>query len=585
MAGKVTAGAVARWGRASLVPLYFLAATVFMTWPAILHLADSVVGQLGDNMHFAWLMGWFDKAIFQQGRWPFFAPQLNYPEGWQLARSETTPLQAVMGLPFTWIGGPLLAYNVVALLSFFLSGLTAYAWVLRLTGDRAASLLSGTLYAFLPFRIAHYRGGHLNILGTMWFPLFFMGLFAVLKRGRAERSDVLLGGIALGLVSLTSQYYFYVTIVTAGFVAAGYLLLFARDRLRDRAFWSSMLGMGAVAAPLVALAALPYLQLAAQDSLPDRPVEAVSLGSAGLSDFLLPSTDHFAWGEWVGEHFAREHWMEGTLYVGAVAGGLSLLAVMLGRRGWPAEVRLLILLFVVAGLLAMGTHLYWNEELVRVTLPAPLAQALGQETTAVPMPVYFLYQVLPYYAKMRTFKRTGALALLATCTLAGIGAAWLLKRVTGRRRTALGAGLLALALLDFYPGPFDEISPVQPRPVDLWLSEQPGEGAVAEFPFELQEEHSHVFFSLTHGKPILGGFFNAFPPPQYRRIRPVMARFPDQDSVDLLQDLGVRYVIVARRRYADRLSLDASIRALGLSLAVESEDEAVYLLDVGSAGR
>jgi hypothetical protein len=108
---------------------------------------------------------------------------------------------------------------------------------------------------------------------------------------------------------------------------------------------------------------------------------------------------------------------------------------------------------------------------------------------------------------------------------------------------------------------------------------------VAEFPFDLQEEQSHVFYSLTHGKPILGGFFNAFPPPQYRRIRPVMGGFPDEDSVDLLRDLGVRYVIVAGRRYAERLSLDASIRALGLRLAVESEDEAVYLLDVDSAGR
>jgi len=576
MAGNASAGAMVRWGRASLVPLYFLAATVFMTWPAALHLADAVIGQLGDNMHFAWLMGWFDQAIFQQGRWPFFAPQLNYPEGWQLARSETTPLQAVMGLPFTWIGGPLLAYNVVTLLSFCLSGLTSYLWVRRLTGDRLASLLAGTLFAFLPFRIAHFRSGHLNILGTMWFPLFFMALFAALKRGQVDRRDIALGGISLGLISLTSQYYFYVTVVTAGLVAAAYLLLFTRDRLRDRAFWSSMLHMGAAAAPLVALAVLPYLQLAAQDSLPDRPVEAVSLGSAGLSDFLLPSTDHFLWGGWVGEHFNREHWMEGTLYVGILAGGLGLLAVLFSRHERPAEIRLLVLLLLVGGLLAMGTHLYWNEQLVRVPLPAPLAAAMGQESTAVPLPGYLLFQVLPFYAKMRTFKRAGALALLAFCTLAGLGAAWLLKRVGGRRRRALGAALLALALLDFYPGPFEEFTPVQPRPVDLWLAEQPGEGAVAEFPFELQEEQSHVFYSLTHGKLILGGFFNAFPPPQYRRIRPVMAGFPDAESAELLSELGVRYVVVNRDQYPSYSIVDGSIQALGLIPVQEFEGETVY---------
>ena len=115
------------WRRASLIALYFAFVTVLMTWPVVKHLDSEVLGRLGDNMHFAWLMGWFDQAIFQEGRWPFFAPQLNYPEGWHLARSETTPLQATMGLPFTWIGGALLAYNMVALLSFFLSGLSVFA--------------------------------------------------------------------------------------------------------------------------------------------------------------------------------------------------------------------------------------------------------------------------------------------------------------------------------------------------------------------------------------------------------------------------------------------------------------------------
>jgi hypothetical protein len=345
-----------------------------------------------------------------------------------------------------------------------------------------------------------------------------------------------------------------------------------------------MLGMGAAAAPLVALAVLPYLQLAAQDSLPDRPVEAVSLGSAGLSDFLLPSTDHFLWGGWVGEHFARQHWMEGTLYGGIVAGGLSLLALRFSRRERPAEIRLLVLLLLVGGLLAVGTHLYWNEQLVRVPLPAPLAVAMGQESTAVPLPGYLLFQVLPFYAKIRTFKRAGALALLAFCTLAGLGAAWLLKRVAGRRRNALGAALLALALLDFYPGPFEEFTPVRPRPVDLWLAEQPGEGAVAEFPFELQEEQSHVFFSLTHGKPILGGFFNAFPPPQYRRIRGVMDGFPSEASAKLARELGVVYVVVDRERYPDYPTVDAGIRSLGFVTVMEDANETVYEL-AGSESR
>ena len=128
------------------------------------------------------------------------------------------------------------------------------------------------------------------------------------------------------------------------------------------------------------------------------------------------------------------------MYGGIVAGGLGLLALLFSRRERPAEIRLLVLLLLVGGLLAMGTHLYWNEQLVRVPLPAPLASAMGQESTAVPMPGYLLFQILPYYAKMRTFKRAGALALLAICTLAGLGAAWLLKAGGGQAANGPGRG-------------------------------------------------------------------------------------------------------------------------------------------------
>ncbi len=566
----------ARWRRTGLVLFYFLIMTIFMTWPAVLHLGNAVIGQLGDNMHFSWLMGWFDQAIFQEGRWPFFAPNLNYPEGWNLARSETTPLQAAMGLPFTWLGGPVFAYNVVALLSFFFSGLAAFYWTKRLTQDDLAALLSGTLFAFLPFRIAHYRAGHLNILGTMALPPFFMALFSILRKGRAAREDFVLGGISLGLISLTSQYYFYVTAVAAGFVGLGYLLLFQRSFLRKRQLWTSLGKVGLLSLPLVAIATYPYLQLAAEESLPDRTVQSVSRGSASLSDFLLPSTDHFLWGQLIGESFSRQHWIEGTLYVGALAAGLGLIAVVRARGANRTVVRLLVILAIVAGVLTLGTHFFWNEELVRVKLPGALSNLLGRESTAIPMPGYFLFQVLPFYAKMRTFKRTGALVLLATCTLAGLGAAELLKDALGKRRWALGVGLLALALLDFYPGPFTEFSSTEPRPVDLWLARQPGQGAVAEFPFDLQEEHSHVFYSLIHGKPILGGFFNAFPPPQYRRIQPVMAGFPDEGSIRMLLELDVHYVIVDQRRFAELSDLEIQLRNFGFLESFSGGDYVVF---------
>ena len=559
-----------------LVPLYFVLVTVAFTWPAARNLSSSVVGDLGDNLHFAWLMGWFDQALLQDLRWPFFAPQLNYPEGWDLARSETTPLLAVLGIPFTRIGGPLFAYNVVALATFVLTGWMEYAWVKKLTQNRLAALLAGTLFAFIPFRFAHYRVGHLNILGMMWFPPFFYALFSVLKRGGTSRRVTILGGLSLGLIALTSQYYLYVTLVAAAFTSLIYLVGFRRSLLLSRSFRVSIGLMGLVAAPLILAGSLPYLQLSAQDSIPDRDLQLVSIGSASVSDFILPSTDHFLWGSWIGEHFSRDHWVEGTLYLGAIGLALSLLAILRVRSDHREIIRLLVILLIVGTALALGIHMYWNEARVRLDLPMGLASLLDRDSTSIPMPGYFLFQYLPFYAKMRTFKRMGVIALLAVCTLAGLGAAWLLRKVGHRRRNIVGIALVALALLDFYPGPIEKFVRVEPRAVDLWLAEQPGRGAVVEFPFYLQEEQAHVFYSLTHGKPILGGFFNAFPPPQYRRLKPIMAGFPDEASVQALRDLEVEYVILNSEPYSNSTEAISQMESTGLVRIASFDDTYVF---------
>jgi hypothetical protein len=235
-------------------------------------------------------------------------------------------------------------------------------------------------------------------------------------------------------------------------------------------------------------------------------------------------------------------------------------------------------LFIGGVTLALGTHLYWNEQLVRIVVPPPLAGVLSRETTAIPMPGYVLVRLIPFYAKLRAFKRAGALALLAVAILAGLGAARLRRRVGGRRGIVLLVVLTALVLLDFYPGPFGQLTPVQPRAVDQWLAGQSGDGAVAEFPFSLEQEQVNVFYTLVHGKPFLGGFFNAFPPPQYRRIQPVMAGFPDRASISELQQLGVRYILVAGSAYPDSATFRSDLAALEVEFVGDMDGELVFVI-------
>ena len=564
--------------------LFYGLLAVVMTWPLAARMGGEMVGEIGDNIYFVWMIGWIKKALFELGVNPFDVWFLNYPEGWNMAYTEITPIQLALAMPFALLtNNATLAYNLVMLLGFVLSGLGMFLWVCRLTGHNGAALLAGMIFGFIPYRFAHFLIGHLNLSGTHWLPFYFMGLTELLGFRRQDAAQVavwkpvVLTGVSLGLIALTSQYYLYMAVWVSALMVVCYLLFMDRSRWRDAAFWKQMVAAGLVALPLVALAVAPYAALSQAGGLPDRGISIVRRYSASPTDFILPSTDHFLWGRWVGDHFNRELWIEGTLYFGAVSGGLALLAFL--KRRELNQGRLLKLLLGTAALsvlLAMGTDLHWNGAPVELRLPAFLVERFARDTLPIILPGYILFYVFPFYAKMRALMRFGVFALLLVSAAAGLGAAWLLEKAPGRWRAGVLVALLALVFVDFYPGPYDQFAPVAARPVDHWLAEQP-DGVVAQMPFSLAEDQEHTYYTLIHGKPYIGGFFNAFPPPQYQRIIPLLAPFPDESSVALLRDLGVQYVLVDVDEYdLTPEALKAICEELNLYYLDRFEDQLVF---------
>ncbi len=566
------------------VLLYFTIFTVVMTWPLALRMKSEIVGQIGDNIYFIWMIGWIKKALFELGVNPFNVWFLNYPQGWSMAYTEITPVMLLIALPFSFIGGATFAYNAAMLLTFILSGLGMFLWVQALTSNRAAALVAGTIYAFLPYHFAHFLIGHLNLSGIQWFPFYFWGLFEIFqKQDKAKQEKgwwkpAMLAGVMLGLIGWTSQYYLYMAVLVTGWLVLAYLVFFERLRWREWGFWRQLLLMGLVALPLVVVAVAPYVMLFQQGGLPDRNISLVRMYSASPTDFLLPSTDHFLWGKWVGEHFNRQMWVEGTLYIGAVSLALAVLAFIKRRR---IENRQFLALCVwgaaFALVLAMGIDLHWNGQSVEIPLPAVVSNALGRNAVPIPLPGYILFYVFPFFAKLRALMRFGVFVLLFFSVAAGLGAAWLLDKVRSSLRTVLTIVLLGLVFLDFYPGAYQEFARIQPRSLDYWLAQQPGQGAVIQFPFEKSEDQEHTYYTLTHGKPFVGGFFNAFPPEQYARLRPLMENFPDEQSVSLLSELDVQYVLVDKSSYSDPDTVRRKCEALGLKYVREMDGQMVFL--------
>ncbi len=459
------------------IVLYFAVMTVLMTWPLVLKMGNSMVGQMGDNIYFVWMIGWMKKALFELHANPFNVWFLNYPEGWNMAYTEITPAQLALAMPFSFLGGPVFAYNMALLLTFVLSGLGMFLWVRRLTGRVDAALIAGTLFAFVPYRYAHFLIGHLNLSGTQWFPFYFMGFFELL--GVSGRNDqpsafpgenahshsasrswwkaALLTGVSLGLIGLTSQYYLYMALLVSAFLAFVYLAFLNRRRLLQPAFWRQALIAGVVAAPLVAVAVAPYVLLNQQGGLPDRNLGIVSMYSASPTDFVLPSTDHFLWGDWVGSHFDRDMWVEGTLYVGVVA--LALAVVGFLRRKQLGHRHLMALLLwgsALAFLLALGTNLHWNGQPVSIHTPAFLSGLISRPEIPIPLPGYALFRYFPFYAKLRAFMRFGVFVIVFVCAAGGLGVGLAARAgkaalAAGLDRAAAGAGAAGFLPWSLHP--------------------------------------------------------------------------------------------------------------------------------------
>ncbi len=528
-----------------LVWLWFLLLAILFTRPLIMRMGSEIAGEVGDNIYFIWMIGWVKKALFILGADPMNVWFLNYPEGWNMAHTEMTPAQLALGEIFTFFGSETFAYNAVMLLSFVLSGVITFCWVRHLTGSAAAGLLSGTIYACLPYRQAHFLAGHLNLSGTQWLPLFFWGWFDLLRPGEEKTrvKSALMAAIGLGLTALTSQYYFFMMVIVAGFQALWMVLAHQREKLKSPAFWKSCALFILFSLPLLVLAELPFLKLAGSGGMPDRDWGGVRMYSAGLSDYLLPGTTHFLFGQWVGSRLNRDIWIEATLYAGFAALGLFLYAMISRGKKIRWERQMFLTGIVIAVILSMGTDLHWNAEAVELTLPGFMAEKLGRTTMPILLPGYFFFKYFPFFAKLRAMMRFGIFALLLLAAGAGYALSGF-KNTDGIKQKAFIIAALLLVVFDYFPRTQQSFAAIGPRAVDEWLAEQPEEGSVMRYPFWLNDDQAGTYYTLYNEKPFIGGFFNAFPTDQYQRVKGTMNGFPSEESLKLAEELGVSFFLV-----------------------------------------
>lgn len=257
-----------------------------MTWPLARVAGTRLAADLGDPAFNCWVLSWTSGQILAAFRGDFGAlanfwnGNIFYPEPLTIAYSEHLFGLALPVLPvYAATGNILIAYNLLFIATFAMSGYAAYLLIRDLTGETWAALLGGLAFAYAPYRLGQFS--HLQVLTSYWMPLALFGLrrFFATRRTRALAG----GSAALVMQNLSCGYYL---LFFPPFVAAYCLYEIVQRRLvRDWRVWAR-LGVAAVAVALATWPFVrPYLQVREQAGFGVRSRDEIAMFSADTHAF------------------------------------------------------------------------------------------------------------------------------------------------------------------------------------------------------------------------------------------------------------------------------------------------------------
>jgi hypothetical protein len=531
---------VSKTAEAAAVVALFSVLAVAATYPLVLRLSTHIASDAGDPVLLAWILAWDADRIRHglAGLWD--APNF-YPYRHTLLYSEHFLGVAAFTAPLQWAtSNPILVYNLAFLAAFVTSGCGMYVLARSLTGRRDAALIAAMIFAFHPFRASH--SSHLQLLMVGWLPLSAWALHRYFRTGRF--GDLLASAMFYVLQALTSGYFAYYALPPL-FIIGGY------EAWHRRMLTRRLAAHLAIVIAVVVVVMLPVMRAywsVRQEHGLRRSVDEIAAQSADAGDYFSASPSLLLWGglgSGRGEH---------ALFPGAAAIALGLLSFRLRPRSRVTGLYVAVLL--AAFVFSLGPS------------PRALGHSLG-----FPGPYALWLRVMPGLDGIRVPARLAVVAQMALAILASFGAMWLVDHASSRSRVIGTATVGVLAIMIAAEGwarlgmpAFDPEGPPRDRQAYTYLKSLP-QGAAIELPTssDILREFTYQYMTLVHGHPIVNGH-SGYVTPLVEWLwgghSPLREAGRQSDAVAMLRSIGVRYLVVHRDFYEDRLLLDELIEVL-----------------------
>jgi len=602
--------------------LLFVALALLLTYPLVLHVGSALRGTdlngLGDPLLNTWILAWNDHKLAHLDFSGFFDGNIFHPQLRTILYSEHLLPLALMALPiYLLTGNPILAYNLIFLLGFALSGFGMFCLARHLTKSPAASVASGIIYAFSPFMMSHTY--QIQVVSAWGIPFAFLSLHKFFEENRLK--PLLLFALFYIIQSLSNGYYaLYLTVFAALWILFQTIV---QKKYPDPRFWAKIFLFGALAAAVTG----PFYYLYARVHSEMGFIRGMDF-YAGLKSYIAAPMINRLYGRLLAR-FIRP---EGELFPGLVAavlGALGILALVRARKGRIAgldgiprlaffvrrAVNYLILATSVVVISIMGEggltikiggksiltahnirrplNLLLILFLVRAALDLAFRFSRGrparQEERNLQVyagilllavlftfgpngPYKYLYDHVPGFQAVRVASRFDVFVMFALAVLAAFGLRTLIARLrpAGKRVIATLACLAIGAEYLCIPVPF-HVAPGKDMFPDVykWLASIPKPVVLAELPFPPYDQGSasieaaRMYFSTLHWKRLVNGYSGWFPP-LYTEVCRRSAQLPLDQLIKDFRTLGVDYVLFHFDELRERDWPDLSDRLLSL---------------------
>lgn len=327
--------------------IYAAAAVALFGRGVVPHPATAVVGDDGaDKTLYMWAFEWWPWAI-RHGHDPLDVNVAWAPHGFDLGLGTAGGGLALLATPLTLLAGPVVTYNVLALVAPTLAATTAFLLAHLVTRQFAPSLVSGFVFGFSSYELGHLLG-HLPLAFTAAIPLVPYLVIRRHARTLGRTAFVVLLTAALAFEFLVVTQLFFTAVLVGGVAAAAAFLLYGRS-VRKTVLESALAVCTAmaIASPFVVYAFVSHAA---------APARSPFAESADVLNFVVPTRR--TWLRPPGSAAIADRFTGTGAELGAYIGipllALAVLAFVRHRR--DRSVELLAAVLAVTAALALGTR-------------------------------------------------------------------------------------------------------------------------------------------------------------------------------------------------------------------------------------